>query len=242
VETYDPYDPEQHPWQAEPPVGWESEHVTMSFADLIDSDTMELTDTEIPNTLGPAHSPTSYTMPVETDTGANTSDTESYTQPFPHPAGVILSEAATWLEHVHKHKEGNNQSVYHPFIDQDEWELAEMLMTSGMSQSKIDKLLKLPIVSAGACETIWRPNCLQMTNWGHSSFKDKRTLLNKVDSLPLAGPEFKCEAVTVQGDLKNINDEYITEELDLFYRDPVECVQALLSNPSFHQVLHYAPE
>jgi hypothetical protein len=37
--------------------------------------------------------------------------------------------------------------MYYPFVDKEEWELAETLMTSGISLTKLDKLLRLPIVS-----------------------------------------------------------------------------------------------
>jgi hypothetical protein len=33
----------------------------------------------------------------------------------------------------------------------------------------------------------------------------------------------------------------MVEELELFHRDPVECIQELLSNPMFKDVLQYSP-
>jgi len=41
---------------------------------------------------------------------------------------------------------GEGMSLFHPFSDQEEWELALCLMTSGISANKMDELLKLPIV------------------------------------------------------------------------------------------------
>ena len=38
--------------------------------------------------------------------------------------------------------------MFHPFADQEEWELARCLMTSGISVNKMDEILKLPIVSS----------------------------------------------------------------------------------------------
>ena len=44
------------------------------------------------------------------------------------------------------------------------------------------------------------------------------------------------------GDELNSSGNPMTEQLELFYRDPVECVKELLGNPAFSHVLHYAPE
>ena len=44
------------------------------------------------------------------------------------------------------------------------------------------------------------------------------------------------------GDELNSSSNAITEQLKLFYWDPVECIRELLGNPAFCNVLHYAPE
>ncbi|KAF8583280.1 hypothetical protein K439DRAFT_1647284 [Ramaria rubella] len=75
-----------------------------------------------------------------------------------------------------------------------------------------------------------------------TSYTDKRTLLEKIDVLPSPGPPFKCSSLTVTGDLKDTQGNFIVEELELFHRDPVECVRELISNPAFCDVLHYVPE
>lgn len=51
-----------------------------------------------------------------------------------------------------------------------------------------------------------------------------------------------CEDVNLSGDLTDHNGEVQKEVLELWYRDPVECVQELLGNPMFEEVLSYAPE
>jgi Plavaka transposase len=81
----------------------------------------------------------------------------------------------------------------------------------------------------------------QMRTRTRTSYPDKRVLLAKIDELPLPGPAFECTNVTVKGDLVNINGEPLVEELEIFHRDPVACVAELLSNPLFHEGLHYAP-
>lgn len=74
------------------------------------------------------------------------------------------------------------------------------------------------------------------------SFKNKYQLLQWIDNLPMLGPEFEIEIIWFQGDLKNNNDEPIVEELELFYRDPIECIRALLGNLAFSSSLHFGPE
>lgn len=56
-----------------------------------------------------------------------------------------------------------------------------------------------------------------------------------MDSLPY-GPEWECIEIEIEGD----NGK--KEHLDLWKRDPVECVAKLIGNRSFREHLHYAPE
>ncbi|KAJ7086939.1 hypothetical protein C8R44DRAFT_836229 [Mycena epipterygia] len=63
----------------------------------------------------------------------------------------------------------------------------------------------------------------------------------KIDALP-TGPDWTCEIVTVAGDRLDENDEMMSEELELWRRDPVECIKELMSNPAFKDHMAYAPE
>ncbi|KAF8511390.1 hypothetical protein JB92DRAFT_3083494 [Gautieria morchelliformis] len=132
----------------------------------------------------------------------------THVEVFPAPAGEAHSHGTTCFDLLHETRRNLGRSLYEPFADQEEWELAQTLMTSGMSFTNMDKLLKLPIV----------------------------------DTLPPGGPEFLCESITMHGDVKDANGEYMVEELELFYRDPVECIRELMGNLAFREVLHYVPE
>lgn len=71
------------------------------------------------------------------------------------------------------------------------------------------------------------------------SFRDKRTLFERIDSLP-TGPEFRCVEVTIDGD--QCDEEGRTSEtLELWMRDPLECVKELMGNPAFADEMTYAP-
>ena len=73
-----------------------------------------------------------------------------------------------------------------------------------------------------------------------------------IDKLP-TGPEWKCELVRVHGEEPVDPDENSgnetaaanednVEELELWSRDPVACVQELIGNQAFHREIAYAPE
>ncbi|KAF8579899.1 hypothetical protein K439DRAFT_1648365 [Ramaria rubella] len=182
----------------------------------------------------PLAPPTQCSLPrkvhVEEVEDPDTMRAPTYTQAFPGPAGIAMATGITRFQDLKQSQEANDQDSFYPFANLHEWELAETLMTSGMSLQKIDKLLKLPI------------GCVQMREHTQTSYSDKRTLLEKIDVLPSSGPSFKCTSVKLTGDLKDAQGNFLFEELELFHQDPVECVRELISNLAFREMLHYAPE
>ena len=56
------------------------------------------------------------------------------------------------------------------------------------------------------------------------------------------GPEWHCDIITVKGDKVDENRSCMVEDLELWFRDPVECVMELLSNPAFIDYTCFAPE
>ena len=73
-----------------------------------------------------------------------------FIEDFPEPAGLPHSADKTRLSdferHLYEQKKAGD-APWAPFETEDEWELARWLMTSGMSQTKIDSFLKLNKVS-----------------------------------------------------------------------------------------------
>ncbi|KAK0435049.1 Zn-finger domain-containing protein [Armillaria borealis] len=53
---------------------------------------------------------------------------------------------------------------------------------------------------------------------------------------------WKCDIVTVKEDKIDANGKPAVEDLELWHRDPVECVKELMGNPAFRELLAYAPE
>ncbi|KAF7333704.1 hypothetical protein MVEN_02326700 [Mycena venus] len=143
---------------------------------------------------------------------------ERWEQDFPEDlaAGDILDECKTQFEKLqHKQKTAGRQP-WHPFESEDEWELARWLMTSGLSQSKIDEHLKLKVVREGI----------------NPSFHNSRAFLKYIDALP-EGPKWFCHPFELTGDELDADKKPKTQIVEMWYRDPVECVKELLGNPAF---------
>ncbi|KAI0683185.1 hypothetical protein BC835DRAFT_1296710 [Cytidiella melzeri] len=123
-------------------------------------------------------------------------------------------------------EEGLNENrLWAPFASEEEWGLAQWLMSSGLSQAEIDKYLKLGMVSSFI-------SLLQ--NY-------KQSFLDKIDCLP-RGPGWQCEIFKAVGDERDEEGRERVEVFELWKRDPIECIRELLSNPMFREHLQYAPE
>ena len=68
-----------------------------------------------------------------------------------------------------------------------------------------------------------------------------RRLLQKIDTLP-SGPDWTCSVFEITGDEKDHNGCARTEDVELWHRDPVECVRELLGNPEFKDNMGYTPQ
>jgi hypothetical protein len=72
------------------------------------------------------------------------------------------------------------------------------------------------------------------------SFGNNRTLLKKIDSLP-TGPKWEHIVLSIDGKGVDGDGGIVTETVDLWRRDPVECVRELFSNPAFKDKCQYKP-
>ncbi|KAF7363212.1 hypothetical protein MVEN_00674000 [Mycena venus] len=119
--------------------------------------------------------------------------------------------------------------VLGPFRDNDEWQLAKWLIKH-VGHTATEEFLKLPIISDRA-----KP-----------SFGGKNDFFDKIDSLP-GGVKWQCKVLDIKGDLADLEKDPTgatmrREQVELWWRDPVECVKELLGNPVFRNVMRYAPE
>ncbi|KAJ7183395.1 hypothetical protein C8R46DRAFT_884092 [Mycena filopes] len=150
---------------------------------------------------------------------------ERWVQDFPQDmaAGAILEECKTQFEELLEKQKAAGEEPWSPFKSEDEWELARWLMTSSLSQSKTDDFLKLNSVRKDMSP----------------SFHNNRSFLKHIDALP-NGPEWNCMPFDLKGDELDADNVPKVETVYMWYRNPVECVKELLSNPAFKK-MGFAP-
>jgi hypothetical protein len=169
--------------------------------------------------------------------------TTRYVSEFPDLAGVVKAEADTKFERIRKKQEQEGVEPWTPFVDEDEWELARWL-AQNVGQKQADNFLKLPMV----CNRLFfhilssTHGTLKTQKRIQPSYNNKRLFLEKIDNLPTQGPKWICDIITAAGDRIDEDGKVMVEKLELWRRDPVECVRELMENPSFQGHMAYAPE
>ena len=83
--------------------------------------------------------------PVEMEEVEDADD--RWVQDYPGPAGTTKGGCKTTFQLHHEAQKATGDKPWAPFESEKEWELARWLMTSGISQKKIDSFLKLETVS-----------------------------------------------------------------------------------------------
>ncbi|KAI0694129.1 hypothetical protein BC835DRAFT_1415509 [Cytidiella melzeri] len=141
-----------------------------------------------------------------------------------HERGSILRESPTAFEHIQDSNILKVGEAFGPFKDKEEWDLAAWMLKN-IGHTAGDEFLKLPIIQ----------NKLQ------SSFKNYGHVLQAVDQLP-TGASWTYRSVTVTGDEPGADGETLSEELEMWFRDPMKCIRELLGNPLFRDKMIFAPE
>ena len=80
----------------------------------------------------------------------------------------------------------------------------------------------------------------QIKEDANPAFHNARALMKRIDMLPY-GPGWTCTNFRITGDEIDDRGELRTEDLELWHRDPVKCIQELLDNPAFKDVQAFAP-
>ncbi|KAH7909168.1 hypothetical protein BJ138DRAFT_1200335 [Hygrophoropsis aurantiaca] len=111
----------------------------------------------------------------------------------------------------------NPENLYQPFENRAEWDLGKFLCEN-LTQSQIDRFLKLDFI-----RNLNSP----------PSFKNKDRLLSMMDQLP-SGPSWKITKFEVTG-------YTTTHPINLIWRDGLEVVKQLFSNPIYAQHMSYDP-
>ncbi|KAI0038549.1 hypothetical protein FA95DRAFT_1585466 [Auriscalpium vulgare] len=111
-------------------------------------------------------------------------------------------------------RNGEAQNAYHPFANRMDWEVASWAKSHGPSQTAFTNLLKIN----GVQERLGL------------SYNNSRSLNQLID-------EIATPAAWQSTQLQLGTDSY-----ELLYRDPLECIRALYSNPAFVDNMSYAPK
>jgi hypothetical protein len=74
------------------------------------------------------------------------------------------------------------------------------------------------------------------------SYKDNQSLLKTVDSLPGGRAQWKLIKITFEGTELDTRGQRVKESVELYARNPADCVADLISNPTFNKTISYAPE
>ena len=70
------------------------------------------------------------------------------------------------------------------------------------------------------------------------SFTSNYTFQQKINKLH-TGAQWECKIIKIAGDLLDEDGKYLTEETELWVRDPVICIQQLIGNVAFHDHIAY---
>ncbi|KAG2363978.1 hypothetical protein BDR07DRAFT_1280969 [Suillus spraguei] len=99
----------------------------------------------------------------------------------------------------HAQETSNDEGVWGPFKDEEEWQLAKWLIQN-VGQNQMDKFLKLPIIQ----------------NHTDISYTNNRSFLKRIDALPTLGPKWQCDVIKVAGNQVDVNGDMMSAELELW--------------------------
>ena len=158
-------------------------------------------------------------------------------------AGAAHKSSHTLFESICDDQVLRGAEVLGPFENDEEWQLAKWLIKN-VGHNQAEHFLKLPIVSSHVRFQSIYPDlrlCSKIQNRVDPSFATKDILMDTIDELP-HGVDWTYRPVTLHGDLLNDAGEQRTEQLELWYREPVGIVRELMGNPMFRDVMRYSPE
>ncbi|KAI8985007.1 hypothetical protein BD414DRAFT_547770 [Trametes punicea] len=106
-------------------------------------------------------------------------------------------------------------NAYYPFVSKTDWEVARWAKMRGPGSTSFSELLTIQ----GVAERL------------ELSYKNSRELNKIIDKLPSARPQFERHEIVIAD-----------EAFEVFYRNILECIKALLGDPEFAPLLLLVPE
>jgi hypothetical protein len=155
-----------------------------------------------------------------------------------HPtSGYIYGVGKNMFDRLEddEHADCRQDNPYFPFEDEGEWELGRFLVEN-MNQTQINKFLKLKWVGMSLCIAAQNPNLnlfSQFNTHAKPTFTSKDQLLSWVDALP-SFAEWKVTKLEFTG-------YKTTHPINLIWRDALEVVKQLFSDPAFANHITFDP-
>ncbi|KAK0443005.1 hypothetical protein EV421DRAFT_1736054 [Armillaria borealis] len=118
--------------------------------------------------------------------------------PEERQAGATFGTKPTQFQAIHDDQILKGSEILGPFKDDDEWELVKWLIKH-VGHNAADQFLRLNM--------------------------NKKGYLNTIDELP-RGTDWKLEEIVLTGDRLDGDGQNLTEQLELWYRDPVDCIHS----------------
>ena len=174
----------------------------------------------------------SIQMDVDPD-NINAQPEPFYVEYYPG-AACTTGKGPTFMElfDVDQFATKRTKNLYYPFASSGEWEVATFLVKSSLSMRAIDKFLKLQLVSIFRFAKSLSHFLPLQVKGVHLSFATAKDLYSRIEILP-PGPKWMCKPIETPIPTKS--------RVDLFYRDPVECLQALMQNPLLKDHISFSP-
>ncbi|KAG8824557.1 hypothetical protein FRC19_001546 [Serendipita sp. 401] len=135
-------------------------------------------------------------------------------------AEIKFNQDPLYLHILREQTSVGRGNIFHPFLNEEEFELGTWLNNSGLSQAKIDKFLKLKYVQSRAPVP---------------SFTTGMALRKLIDKLPTFGLKWEQQGVKPHFGMP-------TELPTLFYCNPIRVIEQLLSRPALADNLTFQPE
>lgn len=156
-------------------------------------------------------------------------------------ASATFAGGKTFMEAFFSDRYGSfrRDNLFYPFASREDWQLGSWLIRSGLSMAETDNFLKLDLVSTlssiyhlHVCSLVITTTLFDQIKKLLISFRSARQLRLRAEMLP-SGPSWKSLPIRPTAPTKRA--------VTLYYRDPVDCIQALLSNPYFDRHISFVP-
>ncbi|KAG8832778.1 hypothetical protein FRC17_000651 [Serendipita sp. 399] len=162
--------------------------------------------------------------PCESDTSAESTDqhqpsvAQDFIQDlFPNAGRIVKQEQPRWRTIIENQYRDGNGNLYHPFLSSSDWDLARWMHATQLTMADVNEYFKMP-----------------MTKEQQHSFRNGATLHSQIERLPDPGARWCAKTILLESGKAG-------EDVTLFYRNPVEVVEELLSRPHLAKEMEFIP-